>query len=153
MKSHIIHHVSCTSPSVTVRPILRSHVFVITYTLGWDDGTFLAPDIEGMACGCYAKCGKVPSCPSAPTSPISYSTPINVLWHPWSRNYQRNTCHVVTSPPPLCITMIDPAKGPTSERWGGMGECDWIKHNCFAKTKLKIHVRQLRSITCPKIRL
>jgi hypothetical protein len=82
MKFHIIHRASCTSPSVIVGTIFRSHVSIITYTLGWDDGTFLTPDIESMACGYYAKCGKVPSCPGAPTSPISYSTPINVPWHP-----------------------------------------------------------------------
>jgi hypothetical protein len=82
MKSHIIHCASCTSPFVTIGPIHRSHVSAITYTLGWDDGTFLALDIEGMACGCYAKCGKVPSCHGTPTSPISCSTPINVPWHP-----------------------------------------------------------------------
>jgi len=82
MKSHIIHRASYTSPFIIVGPILRSHVSAITYTLGWDDGASLALDVEGMACDCYAKCGKVPSCPGAPTSPISRSTPINVPWHP-----------------------------------------------------------------------
>jgi hypothetical protein len=47
----------------------------------------------------------------------------------------------------------NPTKGAISEKWGGMGGCDWQKHNYFAKTKLKIHVRQLKSITCPKIYL
>jgi hypothetical protein len=52
---------------------------------------------------------------------------------------------------PLCTNIVDPTKNATSEKWGGVGWCDWQKHNYFAKTKLKIHVRQLRSITCPKI--
>jgi len=36
---------------------------------------------------------------------------------------------------------------------GGVGRCDWSKCLYFAKAKLKIHVRQLRSIPCPKIYL
>jgi hypothetical protein len=79
---YVICHVSCTSPLVIVGPILRTHVSVIICNLGWDDGTSLALEVEGMACDYYAKCGKVPSCLSAPISPISYSTPINVPWHP-----------------------------------------------------------------------
>ncbi len=149
LKSHIIRCVSCTSPFVTLGPILGSHVFAVTYTLGWDDGTSPTFQVEGMACDCYAKYGKVPSCPSTPKSSISSSTPINVPWHPWSHNCQGCTCLVVC----LRTTIVDLAKGATSERWGGMGGCDWPKWYCFAKTKLKIHVKQLRSITCPKIRL
>jgi hypothetical protein len=34
-----------------------------------------------------------------------------------------------------------------------MGKFDWPKHNCFAKIKLKIHVKQLKSITFSKIHL
>jgi hypothetical protein len=52
---------------------------------------------------------------------------------------------------PPGTNIIDPTKGATSEKWGGAGECNWSKHNYSTKTKLKIHVRQLRSITCPKI--
>ncbi len=44
--------------------------------------------------------------------------------------------------------IVNLTKDATIERWGGVGGCDWPKHKCFAKTKLKIHVRQLRSITC-----
>jgi hypothetical protein len=66
VKFHIIYHDSCTSPFTIVGPIPGSHVFVITCTLGWDDGTSLAPKVEDMACDCYAKYKKVPSCPSAP---------------------------------------------------------------------------------------
>jgi hypothetical protein len=78
----MICHVSCTSPLITAKLILGSHVFVVTCTLGWDDGTSPTLEVEAMAYGCYAKCGKVPSCPSAPTSLISYSTPIDIPWHP-----------------------------------------------------------------------
>jgi hypothetical protein len=53
--------------------------------------------------------------------------------------------------PPFCTNIADPTKGATSEKWGGMGGCDWQKHNYFAKTKLKIHAKQLKCITCPKI--
>jgi hypothetical protein len=59
----------------------------------------------------------------------------------------------ITPSLPPCIAIIDLTKGATNERWGGMGGCDWPKHNYYAKTKLKIHVRWLRSITCPKIHL
>ncbi len=152
MKSHIIYHVSCTSPPITIGLIPRSHVFVVTCTLGWDDGTSPTPEVEGMACDCYVKCGKVPSCLSAPTSIISCFTPINVPWHLWSHNCHGCTCFVVTSPPP-CTTIVDLAKGVTIKRWGGVGGCDWPKHNSSVKTKLKIHVRQLKSITCPKSHL
>jgi hypothetical protein len=31
-----------------------SYVYVVTCTLGWDDGTSLKPKVEGMACDCYA---------------------------------------------------------------------------------------------------
>ncbi len=83
MKSHVIYCASCTSPLVIIGPIPRTHVFIVTCTLGWDDGTSLALEVESMAYDCYAKCGKVPSCLGAPTSLISCSTPINVLiWHP-----------------------------------------------------------------------
>ncbi len=82
VKSCIIQCASCTSPLITVGKILKSHVSTITYTLGWDDGTSPTFEVEGMACDCYAKCGKVPSCHGAPTSLISFSTPINVPWHP-----------------------------------------------------------------------
>jgi len=70
-----------TSFLVTVGLIHGSHVFVVTYTLGWDDGTSPTLDFKGMAYDCYAKCGKAPSCPNAPTSKISCSTPINAPWH------------------------------------------------------------------------
>jgi hypothetical protein len=120
--------------------------------LGLSDGTSPALEVKGMAYDCYAKCGKVPSYPSAPTSPISCSTPINVHWHPWPYNCQRCICPFVTSLP-LCTAITGLTKGATIERWGGMGGCDWLKHNYSTKTKLKIHVKQLRSITCPKIHL
>jgi len=71
-----------TSSLVTTGFISGSHVFVLTYTLGWDDGTSLTLDFKGMVYDCYAKCGKAPSCPNAPTSQISCSTPINAPWHP-----------------------------------------------------------------------
>jgi hypothetical protein len=32
---------------------LGSHVFVVTCTLGWDDGTSSTHEVEGMACDCY----------------------------------------------------------------------------------------------------
>jgi hypothetical protein len=82
MKYRIIRRVSCISPPIVVGPIHGSHVFAVTYTLGWDDGTSRTPEVEGMAYDCYAKCGKVSSCFGTPTSQISSSTPINVPWHP-----------------------------------------------------------------------
>jgi hypothetical protein len=38
-------------------------------------------------------------------------------------------------------------------RMGEINGCDWAKCFFFANTKLKIHVRQLKSTTYPKIRL
>jgi hypothetical protein len=58
------------SPFVIVGLILGSHVFVVTCTLGSDDGTFLAPKVKGMACDCYAKCREVPPSLGAPMLPI-----------------------------------------------------------------------------------
>jgi hypothetical protein len=110
MKSRIICCVSCISPPITIGSIPWSHVYIVTYTLGWDDGTSLTSEVEGKTCDCYAKCEKVPSCP---ISPISYSTPINVPWHPRSNNCQGCTCHVVTS-----------CRNPTLRRvWG------WNSHS------------------------
>jgi len=57
MKSCSNRHASCTSPLITVKPIAGSHGYAITYTLGWDDGTFLAP--KGMTYDYYAKCEEV----------------------------------------------------------------------------------------------
>jgi hypothetical protein len=68
MKSCIIYHVSCTSLPITIGPIHGFHVFPITYTLGWDDGTSPTLEVEGMAFDYYAKCGKVPSCLGTPIS-------------------------------------------------------------------------------------
>jgi hypothetical protein len=82
MKSRSNHCVSRTSPLVTIGPIHGFYVFVVTCTLGWDDGTFPAPKVKGMAYDYYAKCGEVPPSPSAPTLTISYSTPINLPWRP-----------------------------------------------------------------------
>jgi hypothetical protein len=79
MKSCIIHQASYTSPPIIVRPIPLSHVSIVTYTLGWDDGTSSTLEVKGMAYDCYVKCGKVLSCHGTPTSPISCSTPINAL--------------------------------------------------------------------------
>jgi hypothetical protein len=59
MKSGIIHCASCTYPLIIVGPIFRSHVFAITCTLGWDDGTSPTLKVEGMACDCYVKGVKV----------------------------------------------------------------------------------------------
>jgi len=70
-----------TSSLVTIVLSFGFHVFVVTYTLGWDDGTCPTPNVKGMAYDCYAKCGKAPSCPNTPTSQISCSTPINAPWH------------------------------------------------------------------------
>jgi hypothetical protein len=54
------------------------YVFVVIYTLGWDDGTLPTPKVKGMACDYYVKCKEVPPSPSAPTLPISFSTTINL---------------------------------------------------------------------------
>jgi hypothetical protein len=51
----------------------------------------------------------------------------------------------------LCINITDPSRGVIGKRWGGVGGYKWTNCLCFTKTKLKIHVRHLRSITCPKI--
>jgi hypothetical protein len=37
--------------------------------------------------------------------------------------------------------------------WGGVGGCKWEKCFCFVKIEVKIHVKQLKFITCPKIHL
>jgi hypothetical protein len=47
--------------------------------------------------------------------------------------------------------MVVLAKGATCGRWGGMGGCDWAKCFYFTNTKLKMHVKQLRSMTFLKI--
>ncbi len=73
------HHASCLSLHVIIESILGSHVSMVVYTLGWDDGTSLAPKVEGMACDCYTKCGETPPCP---TTPNPCSTPINPPWCP-----------------------------------------------------------------------
>jgi hypothetical protein len=42
----------------------------------------------------------------------------HVPWYPLSDNNQGCTCPIITSPP--LHHHINPAKGATSERWGGM---------------------------------
>ncbi len=56
MKSCSKCRASCTSPLITAKPIAGSRGYAITYTLGWDDGAFLAPKVKGMAYDYYAKC-------------------------------------------------------------------------------------------------
>jgi hypothetical protein len=82
MKSHNNYYASCTSPPITIRPILASHVFVMTCILGWDDGSSPTHEVEGMASDYYAECEKMPPCFEAPHITKFLFTPINLPWHP-----------------------------------------------------------------------
>jgi hypothetical protein len=119
MKSRNNSCASCTSPPITIRPILASHVFMITCSLGWDDGSFPTPKVEGMACHYYAECGEMPPCFGAPqiTKFLFHTNkyPFTSLIPQMPR---MQTYFAITSPPPpSCTNITNPIKGATCEKW------------------------------------
>jgi hypothetical protein len=157
MKSRNNCYASFTSPHITIGPILVSHVFVITCTLGWDDGSSPTPKVESMACDYYTKCGEMPPCFGAPhiTTFLFHTSkyPFASLIPQVPRMHNMSYCNITSPPSPFPFTnIINPIRGATCEKMNGVGGCDWSKCHCFVKAKLKIYVKD-KFITCPKIHL
>jgi len=61
--------------------------------------------------------------------------------------------HPPSPPPPPCMDIVVPISGPTNGDVQWVGRKHFAKHVCSTNIKQENHVRQLRSITCPKIYL
>ncbi len=79
--------------------------------------------------------------PPHQTPPSHYPTII-----PWSHKCQG-------CPPPPCTNIANPNVGATKveERW--VGKKDYANWTCSTQQRLKVHVKQVRSLTCPNIHL
>jgi len=62
---------------MTTRPIFGSHDLMVSYTLGGDDETSLAPTVECKRCVCYVEGGITLECFGTPTLKASFPLPIN----------------------------------------------------------------------------
>jgi hypothetical protein len=115
---------------------------VISCTLGWDDDTSLTLEVEGETYDCYVECDVALECPNAFTSKTSFPLPIN----PWS--------HICQGwPPPLYTNIGNLVVGATKVEEGWVGRKNCVNRTCSTQQRLKIHVGQVKSITCPNIYL
>ncbi len=97
----------------------------------------------------YTKCGEVFNWFGALTSQMSYPTLKIFSWHTWSFNCQGCTIWLVITSPPLhqhgCHNY-----GWNNKRRVGMW-ANWAKCLCYTKSKFRIHVMQLKFMSCFKI--
>lgn len=95
----------------------------------------------------------MPTIFGALTSPTLFSTPTNPPWCFLSHNWQGRVTQLVITSPFACTNMVVLVIGATWEEMGWVGGCNATKCYYSSKAKLKIHVKQLRSITYSKIHL